>query len=539
MTEIIYDAVVVGSGMTASVAVDALVKRGFSVCVVERGDGSPYAPASYDDAWHEHIRMETDAAGRRFSRNTWRAQEERGLFDDLAANEVAEDAEWFRYNMRFGYGGSGAVWSGRSWRYYDEDFATRSRFGYGRDWLATPEEMAPFYARAETLFRVSGPKVADWPWPNAYAAEAFPETDLDRAVAPVVSGAYRVTGIPEAARNAPTKDGGCVGAKTCVQFCPANAIARPHVDLLEPLRARKDGPDFIFDAQATHLELNDAGAIGAVVAKSRAGETRRIAGRRFLLCCNTIENLRLLINSAPANGRPVANGSGLLGGHFATHGVYLTRLTHRRGLNPGRGRISTSGGLERNLSRDRSRVNAHMLEIFNFDFTRGRSQHAMFRLRAEQGLRGRALFDAAAEYPRQTMLVQVYELEMRPENRVTLSERRDERGVPLAKVGFRHSARDAATRDRLGEIAASFADHPDCERVDYVTQGLNGNHPIGGCISGDDPRRSVTDRFGCSHDHRNLWIFGGATMNSTSCFNPSLTITANALRMLGDPRLAA
>lgn len=541
MSDEIFDVVVVGAGLTASLAIDAMIRRGQRVCVLERGRDEPYAPRHDGEVWREATRALQAGDGRIFSQNSWaeqRADPDNPLFDDLCFNEIAEGGERFHYNMRMGYGGSGAVWSGRAWRYFPEDFATRSRFGYGLDWPVSAEEMAPYYHRAEALLDVSGPDDPSWPWPSNFQTSAFPLTDLDRTLAPVVSGPYRITPTVDAARNLPTREGGCVGSKTCVQFCPANAIARPHIKLIEPLRGQSDRLAFRFDAQTTHLELDTEGDVAAAHVRSRSGETARIAGRRFLLCGNTIENIRILLNSERVGGRPVANGSGLLGRNFATHGGLLARVTHKRPLNPGQGRISTAAGLDRALGRDRAAKNAHMLEIFNFDFRRWTSEASMNRLRRETRLRGRALFAAAERFQRQTLISQIYELELRPENRVELSEARDARGAPAAKIAFRHSARDEATKAHLQRLFESFAAHSDCEAVEEIGAGLNGNHPIGGYVASADPREGVVDPFGRAHDHDNLWIFGGGAMNSTSCFNPTLTITANTMRMLDDPRLA-
>ena len=47
---------------------------------------------------------------------------------------------------------------------------------------------------------------------------------------------------------------------------------------------------------------------------------------------------------------------------------------------------------------------------------------------------------------------------------------------------------------------------------------------------GDDPSTSVTDSFGRTHDHENLFIAGAPTKVSTSCANGALTIQALSLR---------
>jgi choline dehydrogenase-like flavoprotein len=56
------------------------------------------------------------------------------------------------------------------------------------------------------------------------------------------------------------------------------------------------------------------------------------------------------------------------------------------------------------------------------------------------------------------------------------------------------------------------------------------DHPAGGCRMGDDPTSSVTDKWGRTHDHENLFVVGAPTCVSTGCANATLTFCALALR---------
>jgi choline dehydrogenase-like flavoprotein len=55
-------------------------------------------------------------------------------------------------------------------------------------------------------------------------------------------------------------------------------------------------------------------------------------------------------------------------------------------------------------------------------------------------------------------------------------------------------------------------------------------HLIGGARMGSDPRTSVVDSFGKSHDIPNLFICDGSAFSSPGSANPTLTIVALALR---------
>jgi len=56
------------------------------------------------------------------------------------------------------------------------------------------------------------------------------------------------------------------------------------------------------------------------------------------------------------------------------------------------------------------------------------------------------------------------------------------------------------------------------------------DHPAGGCRMGADPSDSVTDSFGRTHDHENLFVVGAPTLPTAGCTNGTLTFVALTLR---------
>lgn len=57
-----------------------------------------------------------------------------------------------------------------------------------------------------------------------------------------------------------------------------------------------------------------------------------------------------------------------------------------------------------------------------------------------------------------------------------------------------------------------------------------GNHGMGTCRMGEDPKTSVVDSYGHSHDIDNLWILDSSIFPSALGVNPQITIMALALR---------
>ncbi|HAY52331.1 MAG TPA: GMC family oxidoreductase, partial [Acidimicrobiaceae bacterium] len=58
----------------------------------------------------------------------------------------------------------------------------------------------------------------------------------------------------------------------------------------------------------------------------------------------------------------------------------------------------------------------------------------------------------------------------------------------------------------------------------------SGWHLMGTAKMGDDPAKSVVNRFQRSHDVENLYIVDGSVFVTSSGVNPTATITALALR---------
>ncbi|MEO1194566.1 MAG: GMC oxidoreductase [Pseudomonadota bacterium] len=534
--------IIIGTGASASLVAAHYMEKGEKVTMLERGIDKPYAPPRVYDRWSEGWTHGIED-GRMISRNAWTGLAEdpelklkpEGQFDDLCVIENVNQDFGFHYNMRLGYGGSSAIWSGRVWRFYDSDFETKTRFGFGLDWPVTADDMAPFYDQAEQILSVSGPRDGSWPFRQAFVHDAFDMTFLDDKIGGAFGDGFMFLPSANAVQNIHPRDGGCVGAKTCVSFCPSNALYR-HYQVLENYRD-KPGFEIIGDRIVAGLGVDENGAINQihyVARETGEGVLDVPPGTQVFLCCNTVENLRILLNSERLSGQPVANSSGLLGAYFASHGATVREIVMNMGLSPGLSRPSNGVGLPQDLGDDRARVGSHMLEISNFNHRHGSSHRAFFKKRLESGLWGRELYEAAEYLDRSIPVAAIFEIEMRERNRIRLSEAADDWGIPIAQVDFELSERDQATFEYLNETMDSVAEHPDCDRVGAYGFGLNGNHPMGGYISAKTKSEGVTDRTGRTFDHPNLYVMGGGLFASTSCFNPTLTITANTLRCLDE-----
>lgn len=530
-----FDICIIGTGITGTLVADHFLAKGASVLMLERSK-DVYLPAKPEEYWHSAWKITQDTF-HRITKNTWRGADK--YFSDLASIENEHRSFAFHYNMKYGLGGSGAVWSGASWRLTAEDFATQSRFSYGLDWPFSYAELAPYYDRIEQLFNTSGPmQEPSWPWKNNYKFPAFKQSYLDKVASRVFAPEYLVTPSPFSVKNLPAEEGGCIGAKNCVKRCPANARFRPDIDILfKHLKNDKSDLTLLMDSACLKLNLSTDKRIQNAEILYK-GKAQTVKAKYYYLAANTIENLRILLNSEDNNQGRVANANGLLGAYFASHGAVPMTVILNEPVYPSRGRPTTSSVINTLNHSQRDKLNAYIMEIWNMDFRIGSSPVAIMRnLRLKERHWGATLFNKMKEAENRFSAAYIFEIEMRKRNRIRLSTIKDKLGLPLAKVDFKLSERDQRSLDFLFAEAKRLEKKSAIRAISVPGYGLNGNHPLGGYICGNDPQTSVIDAWMRSHEHDNLYILGGGAFNSTSALNPTHTIAALTLKALDDQRI--
>ena len=113
------------------------------------------------------------------------------------------------------------------------------------------------------------------------------------------------------------------------------------------------------------------------------------------------------------------------------------------------------------------------------------------------------------------------------DNRVTLSEDKDRFGLPVAHVSFNLHSNDKklikAAKEKTEAVMHAAG-------ATEVVQEARYAHLVGACRMGADPRTSVVDKFGRTHDIANLFVCDGSVFPTQGSANPGLTIQALAAR---------
>jgi len=120
------------------------------------------------------------------------------------------------------------------------------------------------------------------------------------------------------------------------------------------------------------------------------------------------------------------------------------------------------------------------------------------------------------------------------DSRLTLDPTSKNRyGDPMPKIEHvldeATMARKAATEAHVLGVFDELAKQNN-GRIVNTSEGDYLDHPGGGCRMGTDPKTSVVNSFGRTHDHENLFVVGAPTTPTGGCTNGTLTFVALTLR---------
>ena len=517
-----YDVLIVGAGPSGAIAAHTLATAGLRVICLEQGDWtSPTDYAANFDMWEL------------VAREHWQPDpNHRRNLADYPVDVGETDLSPAMYSA---VGGSTVHFSGFWMRLTPSDFRVKTLDGVADDWPITYEELAPFYDDVDNFLGVAGYE-GDPAYPEGLSPPQPPHP-LGKLGMRAAEGLNKLGWHWWPGMNAiPTQKHGsleaCARWGTCNQGCPQGAKASADRAYWPPALAA--GAKLVTGARVYEISTNGEGMATGAKWVGQGGQHFTPA-KHVMLCANGIGTARLLLLSKSERyPQGLANSSGLVGKNLMLHPNCGVLGYYEDDLQSWRGPVGITIGSMQFYETDKSRgfvrgakIHAYPTPglIFNgidplrtmpFDTLWGPNIHAVMR-RARSAIAWAANIE---DLPEET-------------NRVTLSDKlRDSDGIRAPKVHYRYSANTQMIRayilERLQEVHRASGVHTMLPVP--VMEGEPG-HLLGTARMGADPRRSVVDPMGITHDIRNLSIADGSIFVTSGAANPTSTICALALRI--------
>ena len=429
-------------------------------------------------------------------------------------------------------GGSTWHWAGICWRLTPDDMRLKSLYGVGRDWAFDYAALEPYYTRAEYALGVCGPSEPELQWPpirsKPYPMGRLPfgpgETKFTAAAARL-----GLKNLPSAqARNSGMAYDGrppCCGNNSCIPVCPIGA----KYDAATALpRIEAKGGKILVDAVVYRVETGAGNRVEAVHYFDPDKQSQRVTGKLFVIACNGIETPKILLMSADTrNPRGVANSSDQVGRNMMDQPKLVAAVMLAEPAWTGVGPVQGSSIMQTSQGAFRSE---HAGALFRFNNMARSRLGAMQALK--KGLVGKALDAEIRRLSGCTAELTIeHELLPDPNNRLTLSDKKDALGIPKPRIYYdvgdyvRKSAQVYST-----PLVTRLAHEMGAVDVKVTTEFTNSDHIMGGMIMGANPADSVVDVDCRAHDHANLFLPGGGAMTTGGCGNSTLTMAALALK---------
>jgi choline dehydrogenase-like flavoprotein len=425
-----------------------------------------------------------------------------------------------------GVGGSTVHWSGVALRFRPHDFQTRTIYGDVPganilDWPLTYDELAPFYDLAEKKIGVAGSKASGQP-------EMPPNNHYRVIEAGARAVGYKQIVRPAASNSAPY-DGrpACQQIGFCMQGCKIGA--KWSTLYTEVPRAIETGlVELRPECMVLRIEHDKSGKATGVLYADKSGRKHLQKARVVCVAGNSIESARLLLNSASSmfpDG--LANSSGQVGRNYMNHSTAAAVSINKKPVYMYRGfDIAAVVADEVALDTKRGFLGGYYLE--------GLALHLPYTAAfMKPGGWGRDLTSALEMYDHMSCVWVCGEDLAREQNSITLHPtEKDQYGLPIPIVTKTYHENDERIAAHGLQQWRKLSEAVGATRV-IDMPAYPASHNMGTNRMSAKPRDGVVNKWGQSHDVKNLFVSDGSQFTSSAAANPTLTIVALAIRQAG------
>lgn len=497
------DYCIVGVGSAGGVLLQRLSRAGFRVVGFDAG---PF--------WDTERDWVSDEAG-----------SHKLYWEDLRITGGQNPLTFGANNSGKGVGGGSVHWAAFTPRLHPSDFRVHSEDGVAVDWPIPYEELKPYYELLELEMPVAGPAYYPWGHPHGYAYGPHPMGAVGDVL---IRGCTKLgievsVGGPVAILSGSHGDRPhCIYRGFCIQGCKVGAKASTLITHVPD--ALDNGAEIRDNCMVARINIDKERRVTGVTYFDREGHERFQKAKAVIVSGYAIETPRLLLNSAcPGFENGLANSSDTVGRYLMAQAgnVVLGRFE--------------------DLIRMYKAPPAHAMteEFYETDPKRGFARGFAIQtvgplpiafakqMMVAKGAWGWGMRRVMMDYNHWAAIALLGEILPWPENRVQLAEEKDRFGIPVAKVSFNLHDNDKRMtefgKNKVMEVMWAAG-------AQEVVQEARYAHLVGAARMGEDPRSSVVDKYGRTHDISNLFICDGSVMPTQGSANPGLTIQALAAR---------
>lgn len=556
-----YDVCIIGSGAGGGMAAFTLANAGIKVVLLEAGPMYDPKKNITQLKWpYESPRRGASTDTRNFgdfdaAYGGWE------IAGEPYTHKNGTEFDWFRSRM---LGGRTNHWGRISLRFGPNDFKHKSLDGLGDDWPIGYDDVKPYYDKVDQLIGVFGsienmPNEPDGiflPPPKPRLLDLFFKQAGSQLGIPVIPS--RLSILTKALPNN-DKRGACFYCAQCNRGCQVYADFSSSSVLVNPA-LETGNVDVIANAMAREVLTNDKGlATGVSYVNKDDLQEYVVNAKIVVLAASACESARLLLNSKSGrhpNG--LANSSNVVGKYLhdstgASMGGILPKLLGRKRYNEdgvGGMHVYTPWWLD-NRKLDFPR--GYHIEFgggmgmpgFGYGFGM-QNMNGKYPGRdgqkKEAGGYGASLKDDYRYFYGATFGMSGRgEAIAREDNYCEIDPGTvDKFGIPVLRFHYNWSDYEIKQAKHMKETFAEMID----AMGGVVTYGGNDGpennygllapgriiHEVGTTRMGDDPKRSVVNKYNQAHDCKNVFVVDGGPFVSQADKNPTWTILALSMR---------
>jgi choline dehydrogenase-like flavoprotein len=545
MPENVFDAIVVGSGISGGWAAKELTEKGLKVIMLERGKDvkhiKDYVSANKHPWDFPHRGRKTQEMITNYP----------VLDRDYPLNEMNLDfwanekdcpyVEVKRFDWYRGYhvGGRSLTWGRQSYRHGDLDFEANLKDGHGVDWPIRYKDIDAWYTYAEKFAGING-QAENYPGlPDGSYLPPMEMNCVEKDVAARIRQKYEGKRIFTMGRSANltvphNNRTNCQYRNKCWLGCPFGAYFSTQSATLPAAMATGNLTLRPFSIVTKILYDKDTKkARGVEVLDAETNQTYEYLAKIVFLNASAFNSAWVLMNSATDIWpEGLGSSSGELGHNVMDHHFRLGARGEAEGYDDKYYFGRRPNGLY--VPRFVNILDDKRDYVRGFGYQGGASREGWSREIAEMNI-GADLKDTLCEPGKWTLGITAFgEILPYHENRIFLDkEKKDKWGLPVLAIDVEIKENELKMRQDMMSEGAAMLEAAGLKNVKTFDNGYGfgqGIHEMGTARMGRDSKTSVLNEWNQVWDAKNVFVTDGACMTSGACVNPSLTYMALTAR---------